>query len=193
MNTTPKLRTFIAVPLPEEVQAKVGKLLSDLRKTDAAVRWVPARNLHLTLKFLGDLEEARLRDLFLGIQKAAEGIEPFQITLEGLGAFPNARRPRVLWIGLDVPGAMRTLSENIEEELFGLKFPREKRKFSPHLTIGRVKGQRGMETLMSVVQRTDFGPETVSVDRIVAMKSDLRPTGAVYSPLREVRLRASPL
>ena len=190
MNAVPKLRTFIAIPLPEAIQTEVGKVLSDLRKVDAAVRWVPARNLHLTLKFLGDVEEARLEDLFLGIQKATEGIEPFQIALRGLGAFPNARRPRVLWIGLDYPETMQKLYQNIEEELFLLKFPREKRKFSPHLTIGRVKAQRGMEALMPVVERTIFGPETVEVDRVVAMKSDLRPTGAVYSPLKEFALKS---
>ena len=182
------LRTFIAIALPEAVQDKVDVLLSDLRKADAAVRWVPARNLHLTLKFLGDVEEARLEELYVGIRKATEGIEPFRITLTGLGVFPNIRRPRVLWIGMDVPEAMQRLYENIEEELSRLHFPKETRKFSPHLTIGRVKGQRGMERLMSVVERTKFGPERVSVARIVAMKSDLRPTGAVYSALEEFAL-----
>jgi len=189
MNATSKLRTFIAIALPEATQAKAEKLLSDLRRVDAAVRWVPARNLHLTLKFLGDVEEARLRDLFLGIQRATEGIEPFQITLEGLGAFPNTRRPRVLWIGLEIPEAMQKLYEHVEEELFRLEFPREQRKFSPHLTIGRVKAQRGMEALMSVVERMDFGPERVTVDHIAAMKSELRPTGAVYSALKKFALR----
>ena len=183
-----KLRTFIAIALPEAVQDKVDALLSDLRKADAAVRWVPSQNLHLTLKFLGDVEETRLADLFVGIRKATEGIEPFQITLTGLGAFPNPRRPRVLWIGLEVPEAMKKLYSNMEEELSRLHFPKEKRKFSPHLTIGRVKGLRGMEALMSVVERTDFGPETVSVARIVAMKSDLRPTGVVYAPLKKFAL-----
>ena len=182
------LRTFIAIPLPEAVQDKVDALLSDLRKADAAVRWVPARNLHLTLKFLGDVAEARLEELYVGIRMATEGIEPFRITLTGLGAFPNARRPRVLWIGMDVPEAMQRLYENIEKDLSRLHFPKEKRRFSPHLTIGRVKGLRGMERLMSVVERTEFGPETVSVARIVAMKSDLRPTGAVYAPLKEFAL-----
>jgi 2'-5' RNA ligase len=182
------IRTFIAIALPEAIRAKVGKLLSDLRKTDAAVRWVPACNLHLTLKFLGDMEEGRLPDLFVAIRKATEGIEPFQITLTGLGAFPNTRAPRVLWIGLEVPEAMKKLYRNMEEEFFRLHFPKEKRTFSPHLTIGRVKAERGMERLMSVVERTDFGPETVSVARIVALKSDLRRTGAVYSALAEFAL-----
>jgi 2'-5' RNA ligase len=94
----------------------------------------------------------------------------------------------VLWIGLEVPEAMKKLYSNMEEELSRLHFPKEKRKFSPHLTIGRVKGLRGMEALMSVVERTDFGPETVSVARIVAMKSDLRPTGVVYAPLKKFAL-----
>ena len=182
------LRTFIAIPLPEAIRAKVEKLLSDLRKTDAAVRWVPACNLHLTLKFLGDVEEARLEDLFVAIRKATEGIEPFGITLKGLGAFPNIRQPRMLWIGMDVPEAMQRLYENIGEELSRLHFPKETRRFSPHLTIGRVKAERGTERLMSVVERTNFGPETVSVARIVAMKSDLRPTGAVYSALEKFAL-----
>ncbi len=182
------LRTFIAIPLPETIRAKVEKLLSDLRKTDAAVRWVPACNLHLTLKFLGDVEEARLEDLFVAIRKATEGIEPFGITLKGLGAFPNIRQPRMLWIGMDVPEAMQRLYENIGEELSRLHFPKETRRFSPHLTIGRVKAERGTERLMSVVERTNFGPETVSVARIVAMKSDLRPTGAVYSALEKFAL-----
>ncbi len=182
------LRAFIAIAFPEAIQDKVDALLYDLRKTDAAVRWVSACNLHLTLKFLGDVEEARLEDLFVGIRKATEGIEPFRITLTGLGAFPNTRRPRVLWIGLDVPKAMKRLYRNVEEELSRLYFPKETRKFSPHLTIGRVKGERGMEALMSVVERRDFGPETVSVARIVAMKSELRSTGAVYSALEEFPL-----
>ena len=182
------LRTFIAIPFPEAIQDRVDALLSDLRKMDAAVRWVSAQNLHLTLKFLGDVEEGRLSDLFVGIRKATEIIEPFRITLTGLGVFPNIRRPRVLWIGLEIPEAMKKLYNNMEEELSRLHFPKETRKFSPHLTIGRVKGQRGMERLMSVVERMEFGPETVSVARIVAMKSELRPTGAVYAPLKEFAL-----
>ncbi|MFH1006021.1 MAG: RNA 2',3'-cyclic phosphodiesterase [Candidatus Latescibacterota bacterium] len=182
------LRSFIAIELPKTLQDILNALFSDLRREDADVGWVPATNLHLTLKFLGDVERTRFPDLIHGIQQATKGTEPFDLTLTGLGAFPNVRTPKILWIGLGAPHALQRLQENIEEALFRLHFPRDERSFSPHLTIGRVKALRGIGPLISLIQERSFGPERFMVTRIALTQSTLRSTGAVHTPLEEFAL-----
>lgn len=190
MPSPDMLRMFVAIELSERVRQNVAGVLADLDRIGAAVRWVKPENLHLTLKFLGDVEEHRLSDLFAGTEEALRGGKAFQITFRGLGAFPHLRRPRVFWIGIE-QGAerLKTVQQRIESRLAELGFSRDTKAFAPHLTLGRVKkNPRGIAELASAVERMSFGPEEMSVERVVVMKSVLTPEGPNYSRLRAVPL-----
>lgn len=194
MPSPDMLRMFVAIELSERVRQNVAGVLADLDRIGAAVRWVKPENLHLTLKFLGDVEEHRLSDLFAGTEEALREIHAFRVTFRGLGAFPHLRRPRVFWIGIEQQGAerLKTVQQRIESRLPGLGFPRDTKAFAPHLTLGRVKkNPRGIAELAAAVERMSFGPEEMSVERVVVMKSVLTPEGPNYSRLREVPLSLS--
>lgn len=193
MPSSNMLRTFIAIELSETVRQDVARVIAELDRIEAAVRWVKPENLHLTLKFLGDVEEPRLSDLFDGTEEVLRGIQAFRITFRGLGAFPHLRRPRVFWIGIEQGAdSLKTVQKRIEDRLTGLGFPRDTKAFSPHLTLGRVKKSlRGIFELASTIERMSVGPEEMSVERVVVMKSVLTPEGPIYSKLREVPLLSS--
>ena len=186
-----QVRTFVAVDISDEARRSVANLVRELKGYGAEVRWVAPESLHLTLKFLGEIDEARLEEVFQGVQEATEGLGPFRMVLEGLGGFPGLGRPRVLWVGVS-EGAdiLRSLAERVEGSLERRGFPREGRPFSPHLTIGRVKRQSGkLRQLTEDMARRGFGPEEVLVEEVKVMKSDLRPSGAVYTTLRSFPLK----
>ncbi len=183
------MRTFIAVELPPEVKRKIEEVQSPLKKTDTYVSWVKPGNVHLTLKFLGEIDEGRIENVFKGTETALEGSKRFKLSLKDLGCFPNLRRPRVVWVGVDKgKGELSKMQRQIEEELFKFKFPREQRSFSPHLTIGRVKSPKNIEKLIGLIETTNFQTEEVEVDEVVVMKSQLHPQGAIYTPLKKIKL-----
>jgi 2'-5' RNA ligase len=137
------MRLFAAVPLPEPARAEVAGLLSRLRATDLPVRWVPDEGLHLTLKFYGEVSPERLEVIEEAIRQATAGSEPLAMRLDELGAFPGARRPRVLWLGLDAPPALELLQDRLERRSEAIGFTPEGAPFRPHVTLGRVReGQR---------------------------------------------------
>src|SRR5512139_1988884 len=134
------LRAFIAVEIPAEIQQKIHRETSNLRKgIDALVRWVPPQNMHLTLKFLGDVSPNSLEFLRQMLRNEAANIQCFDIHLAGLGAFPNLKRPRVLYIGIQAPAALDALVRGIEAASRRLGYEAEERPFSAHLTLGRVR------------------------------------------------------
>jgi 2'-5' RNA ligase len=183
------MRTFIAVELPPEVKRKIEEVQSPLKRTDTYVAWVKPGNVHLTLKFLGEVEEERIEDVFQGTETALKGSKAFNLSLKGLGCFPNLRRPRVVWLGVDKgKDGLAFMQRQIEEELSELKFPKEQRPFSAHLTIGRVKSPKNIEKLISLIETTNFQTEEVVVDEVVVMKSQLHPQGAIYTPLKKIKL-----
>ena len=178
------IRTFIAVEISEPIREQISALVDVLRAKGSKVSWVRPENLHLTLKFLGDVEEDRIDDVVKGTQEATKGMQPFTLSFSGLGVFPGFKRPRVIWVGVNKGSdSLGRLQRKIEEELVRRGFEREKRRFSPHLTIGRVRTPQGINELMSVIRGGEFTSEETTVERVVVMKSDLSPTGAVYSPL----------
>ena len=178
------VRTFIAVELTDSVREQMSRLEELLQKEGAKVSWVKPENLHLTLKFLGNVQAARIDDVVEATQEAAQGIEPFIVFFSGLGVFPNLKRPRVIWIGIEQgTDSLGRIQRELEERLFRRGFTREDREFSPHLTIGRVKSQRGIGGLVLKLEKTEFESEKMQVEQVVVMRSDLRPTGAVYTPL----------
>jgi 2'-5' RNA ligase len=184
-----KVRTFVAVEMPEQVRAQFRDVEAQLRQADAHVKWVEPHNIHMTLKFLGDVTEDELDRLYRGVDEGAQKCAPFEISLSQLGAFPHLRRPRVVWIGIERgKEPLVQLHKRLEDSISGQGFPKENRKFSPHLTIGRVKSPRGIDDLVEAIQATPFESESFEINEVVVMESTLTPEGPIYTPLRRVGL-----
>jgi len=186
MNT---VRSFIALDFPVVVINKVNAVIQELSRAipRGTVRWVPAANLHLTLKFLGDTTSSQSTQIKDILSDLASSITPFQITVIGSGMFPNAYRPKTLWIGIKSPADLRLIAKEIDKQVASVGILMESRPFSPHLTIGRVPsdltaaafGQ--LNNHFSSVPVGNLGSYTV--DHLTLYKSDLRPTGATYTEL----------
>jgi RNA 2',3'-cyclic 3'-phosphodiesterase len=185
------VRSFIAIPLNAEIIARIEKTQKDLKALSADVKWVNPTSIHLTLKFLGNVEEGDIEKIAQGIQDGIKGFKPWSAAVKNVGAFPSLRNPRVVWIGIeDQGGQMVRLQNQIEKEMSKLSFEEEKRAFSPHLTLGRVRSPRGKDELVKYLldeRERVFGE--IKVDRVILFKSELKPTGAVYSVLKEFTFR----
>ncbi len=183
------VRTFIAIELDPAVLAQVSKLQSRLKDDvpPGFVRWVRPGGIHLTLKFLGDVPPEKVDDIARALRTASAAHAPFSLHIAGMGCFPNPRRPRVIWIGVDEPsGTLERLYKDVERALGPLGYPPEQRPFSPHLTLGRVKRGRSatdLEALGEYVTRSKVSIGQMEVTSIHLMRSDLRPTGAIYTAL----------
>jgi 2'-5' RNA ligase len=185
------IRAFIAVNLASPVIEEIAKVRSFLQEAHGDIRWTRREGLHLTLKFLGDIERTQVEPILAAMHEIMRDRLPLYILAQGLGAFPNLRRPRVLWVGLSGEG-LHELSEALETALMPLDFPPEEREFTPHLTLGRVRSLRGWESVLAAVkehEHTRFGESTV--DQVTLYQSELRPDGAAYSPLGLVPFRQS--
>jgi 2'-5' RNA ligase len=183
-----KIRTFIAIDLPDPVRQAISKTQEKLRRTGLGIRWVRPQGIHLTLKFLGDIEKSDVEKVHGAMKEAVQSTSPFSLRGEGLGVFPDFKRPRVLWIGVagDLE-TLRALQRDLDFQLKGLGFPREKRAFKGHLTLGRAKGRLDGNQLRRALQRyEDFSTDPFTAECLTFFQSDLRPTGAVYTKLAEV-------
>jgi 2'-5' RNA ligase len=181
-------RTFIAIELPESVEIQLGSLIADLQAPGDGVRWVRPENIHLTLKFLGDVPSDKIPLVAEGVEEAASPAQPFVLVLSDLGTFPNLRRPRVIWVGVH-EGHDETveLQKRIEDALESRGFPREGRRFSPHITIGRVKKPPHPQSgLAERIERGSFVSDSMAVSSIAVMRSVLRPEGPIYTRLTKV-------
>lgn len=188
------MRAFIAAGLPAEVREVLGRYQRQLGAPRLRyVKWVSTEGIHITLKFLGNVEDARLPDLAEALQSALETVQPFSLQTGAPGAFPNVRTPRVLWVGLDGDiEALQVLYRAGEKALAPLGFPPEERPFAPHLTLGRVREtatsadrrQLGQALAGLVVEKA----LKITVDAVHIMKSDLSPAGARYTKLITILL-----
>ena len=185
-----KIRTFIAISLPESVLQAMGRAQDKLRRLGQGIRWVRKEGIHLTLKFLGDVDTDRVENIHMAMERASQGASPFVLTGEGIGVFPDLRRPRVIWIGLSGDlQVLFALQANLESQLKGLGFPKEKRPFKGHLTLGRVKGRLGATELRKALEGLgSFQTDAFTVQSVALFQSTLRPQGAVYTKLVEVFL-----
>jgi 2'-5' RNA ligase len=189
------IRAFIAIELDDTLKTAMDKVQRRLRAEPISgfVRWVAPTSIHLTLKFLGDMESARVPPVLSAMQTACAGIPPFELAVRGAGCFPNVQRPNVIWAGLvgQIPVATQ-LAQRIEEECAKLEFEPEDRPFSPHLTLGRVKREAGAterHQLGEMVRRLDIGQVgTIRADTVHLVRSELRPLGSVYTSLGIVKL-----
>lgn len=187
-----KIRTFVAISISDEARFAIASMIEELREIENTIRWVDAANLHLTSKFIGEIEEDRIEKLRMALDQSSNGILEFRYSLSSKGCFPNWKRPRVLWIGVhDQDGKMSELQQQIEDNFHKVKIPREKRKFKPHLTIGRVKQNRKPGRILNDFQQSQLGEFEVKVNDVHLMQSELLPTGAKYSVLHTASLQTS--
>jgi 2'-5' RNA ligase len=183
------LRTFICIELPEQIRERIAELQRQLKAFGSGVSWTRPEGIHLTLKFLGDVESFQIETIAEAVARASYGIRAIGITVAGVGAFPNLARPRIFWIGVEErTGKLHQLQALIETELSRLGYPREQRRFSPHLTLGRVKSPDAVKEICSKLQQQGFAPMNFSAAAIIVMRSDLKPDGAEYTPLRRIEL-----
>jgi 2'-5' RNA ligase len=188
------MRTFVAVPIPPPVRARLVQVQEALRRADADVRWVEAENLHLTLKFLGDLEEPEVERLRELLGQEARRWPELSLRYEGVGVFPSSGLPRVVWAGArgDLE-KLAGLAQAIERAALQVGVPREGRPFVAHLTLGRVKSGRRLEALRSALENqreASFGDQTLR--GFVLLQSTLTPQGSIYEPLAEFPLGSAP-
>lgn len=189
------MRCFIGIGLPAAVQDAVAEAIRGMRDAKGPVSWVAKGNLHVTLKFLGEIGRDRLAVLGWALDGVAGGFAPFSLDAAGGGAFPGPRNPRVLWVGFREPlELVGKLQQNIENALSGAGFPREDRPFHPHITVGRVRGVLppawGDRFVQGLAGR-EFG--NVPVSSIVLFESRLAPGGAIYPVVREFPFGNDPL
>ncbi len=185
------IRAFVEVRLATTVVEEIAKVRAALQDAKGDIRWARVEGLHLTLKFLGDISRGQVGPILTALHEALQEQPPLRVLAQGLGAFPNLKRPRVLWVGLSGAG-LKELGEAVETALMPLDFPPEEREFTPHLTLGRVRSLRGWERVLAVIktyEQTYFGESMVH--EVTLYQSDLRPDGAIYSPLGSVPLRCA--
>lgn len=187
-----KIRAFIAIEIPAEIRTKISELQNSLKAYGGRVSWTKPDNIHLTLKFLGDTEEKIIDEIAAGLQQAVQNTPCFTITVQGTGAFPNFKRPRVIWIGAKSEGdQLQKLASQIHDCMTNFGFEKEKRRFSAHLTLARVKDARGIEPIMEKLRSYDqFVAGTFDVKELYLIKSELHPAGAIYTPLKKIDLKS---
>ena len=183
------IRAFVAVDLEPQTVQKIAETIARLRPRMPVIRWLPPTNFHLTLKFLGDIEEAKVAPIAAALERELYPFSCFTINAKGLGVFPDLKRPRILWVGL-VGGELNALASTAEKALVPFGFAAEKKTFTPHLTIGRWRQFNGSpKELGDEIEKWrghDFGRS--NVDEVLLFQSVLKPEGAVYRPLKTVAL-----
>jgi 2'-5' RNA ligase len=189
MDSEVKFRLFLGLPLAAAFQREVEPLIEKLRQSYPQIRWVKAGEIHATLHFFGSVGEGEIPKISEVVRRASEKAAPLRLSLGGIGAFPNAARPRVVWLGMSGEvERLRKLQSEIERGLRGAGYPCEDREFKAHLTLGRVKEEKRAVGLESV----DFlGTAEREVAELVLFRSHLTPEGAHYERVETFPLSAS--
>lgn len=189
MTTQPEkmIRTFLAIDIPKEITDSMEKIQYRLRNSlkEGMIRWTKPNSVHLTIKFFGSISDRDIEHITGLLKDSVKGFKPFELTAEKVGVFPNARQPRVLWLGITGgDNSFMTLQKQIDDDLHGIGFPREERPFRPHLTLGRTKAHRGIEGLSGVLEEfKDYRAGTFPAAGLTLYRSDLRPEGPIYTKL----------
>ena len=177
------MRLFVALPVPRAAQQAIGDLIKDFAVPESPVRWVREEGLHLTLKFFGEVEEARVPEISTALGRTTAGMSALAVTANEVSGFPSLERARVVWIGLDAPPALELLAHRVEQECEALGFPGEARVFHPHITLGRLKDGARLDKI-SVRRLSAVRPSIPFVlDSMILFASKLGPGGAVHAPL----------
>jgi 2'-5' RNA ligase len=185
------MRTFIAIEIPAEIKKEMAEVQGRLKSPGVDAGWTRLEGIHLTLKFLGEIDEQRVPEIMNALTRAANGVGKFHLEIAGTGAFPNPKNARVVWIGVsgDIE-KLAALQFSIEEAMAGLGMEREERKFTPHLTLGRIKYIRSRDAWVSALDALkDIRLAGFDVDAVSLMKSELQRSGAVYTEIGRVELK----
>lgn len=184
------VRAFLSIDLPASLHQLLSQVQASLKQSGADVRWVAVGNIHLTLKFFGNIPEAAVETIGASARAVTREVQPFELRVRELGAFPGVSRPRVVWLGLEEPsGALAHLHQRLEAAFHALGYPSEDRAFNPHLTLGRVRSNQGRDRLsrmLSQVEVPKFPP--VCVTGLTLFRSTLTPQGSIYTPLQVIAL-----
>ena len=185
------IRAFIAIPLPSNVIEQIGALQSKLKESGFKIRWVKPANIHLTLKFLGDIAPEKIAEIEKQLHVAVADHPPLTLAAKGIGVFPGIRKPRVLWVGVSGQTQdLRNLHQSVDSGMHRVGFAVEKRKFKSHLTLGRIKSFIDPDRLVQTMQScSEFESESFNAERIHLYQSRLEPSGAVYTKLLTVPLK----
>jgi 2'-5' RNA ligase len=186
------VRTFIAFEVPPNARSALVALQEQFRSVDTDIRWTPKRNLHSTIRFLGDVEESSLQRLNAILDEVAAGVRQFPVIFREAGVYPGRRNPRVLWVGCsEVDGSLAAFKSRLDRALTVIGFEEEARPYSPHVTLGRISSKKKIGHLLSLLENLTFEPTTASINGIVVLKSVLSPLGADYSLLHSIRIPQS--
>jgi RNA 2',3'-cyclic 3'-phosphodiesterase len=180
------VRTFVAIEISPEVRTRAQKLITQLQTVDAKIRWVDPAQVHLTLKFLGEIDLLEVPKICAAVEEVASALPPFSVRVNSAGAFPDLKRPRTVWLGIDdETKELAALHNEMEAALAKLGFRAENRRFRPHLTIGRVRGEGpGIVELARLLdEHRDYPAGVIDVDEVIVFSSEQERGGPVYEPL----------
>lgn len=184
------MRLFIAVNIPDEIKQKISLVQDDLRRALSDIKWVSSDRFHLTLKFLGEVDPKNADSIISGLKEAASGFGQFNMSFMGTGVFPDIHRPRVVWVGIkEGREKLKLLAEKIADAMHLLDFPKEKRGFSAHLTLGRLRSQKNKSSIIKkVIANEKVEAGSCAVKSVDLMQSFLHPTGPEYKCLESVSI-----
>jgi 2'-5' RNA ligase len=188
------IRSFVAIELPPIVRRQIGRLQEELQRRGVRGRWVKPCNIHLTLHFFGDVTAAQIEPIRSAMAGAAAQCQPLRLVARGLGVFPGIRKARVVWTGLDGDlEALSALHQRLAASFEKIGFPRERRRFKPHLTLGRFKKPPAAAALAEAIESAGgFSSPPFPASRVTLFESRLTPAGAVYGKIHEIPLEAGP-
>ncbi len=186
-----EIRTFIAIEIPLEIRTAIDELQEILKQDRSDVKWVKSQNIHVTLKFLGNIMRSQVEVIADALERIANDFTSFSVYVKSIGTFPNINRPRVIWVGAETDNnELIRLAGAVNEALAPIGFEKGERPFKAHLTLGRVKGMKGVERVMErFAKNRDFDAGNFTASSVIVMQSELMPTGAVYTPLRNIELK----
>lgn len=186
------LRAFIAIPIPPPIRQLAVSVRGRFQNCGASISWVQEENIHLTVRFLGNVLEEQIGSVQEGIRRAVANARPFRMEVEEIGVFPNIKYPRIIWLGVREPThALIELENRVSEEMEILGFAREEKKFSPHLTLGRIKSLQGKNRFLQALHSPSqaLEGEEMMVEKVVLFRSELKRTGAVHTELSSISLK----
>ena len=190
------MRTFIAIELPKEIKDSLSKVQDKLKTSGADIKWVSPQNIHLTLKFLGEIDDKKLDKITQILEEITKNSNPYPLRLSCVGAFPKINFPRVIWIGIDKGNTeTKEIAKALEENIAKIGIPKEDRPFSCHITLGRVKSSLNreglVENLNNLANYTEKEKLEFLVTKITLFESTLTPKGPIYEALKEASLKTS--
>ncbi|MDO5860606.1 RNA 2',3'-cyclic phosphodiesterase [Methanobrevibacter sp.] len=183
-----QLRAFLAIDVDEDIKAKMYKIIKEFKQIDANIKYVDLENIHLTLKFFGEIDSEGIELLSSKIESVVSNFDKFTIKIKGCGAFPNTNRIKVIWLGIDGDEVIKQLHDELDKEFVKIGFDKDK-KFSSHLTIGRMRNAKGKNKVKSTIEEfSEVEVGQMDVDRIILKKSTLTPAGPIYEDLKTFEL-----